>query len=103
MPLSVEHDDALYLGEAVHCLALGDIYEVDIEVEQVLTGLQSLMSLAARLLDEQNTALQGTPAGRRQRLAEAFSQAGDAVEAHAAETWSEIALLSRPCAAKSVE
>ncbi len=53
VPLSVEHDDALYLGEVVHCVLEGSEYSVAIEVEQVLTGLQSLVSLRARLLDEQ--------------------------------------------------
>jgi hypothetical protein len=53
MPLSVEHEDALYLGEVVHCIMEGSEYTVNIEVEQVLTGLQSLVSLRARLLDEQ--------------------------------------------------
>jgi hypothetical protein len=75
VPLSVEHDDALYLGEVVHCVALDCVYEVDIEVEHVLTGLQSLVSLRARLLDEQNLALQDAPAERRQRLTQAFEQA----------------------------
>lgn len=71
VPLSIEHDDALYLGEAVYCLALGCVYEVDIHVEQVLTGLQSLVALRARLLDEHNAALQDTPVERRQRPADA--------------------------------
>lgn len=53
VPLSVEHEDALYLGEVVHCVLEGNEYSVSIEVEQVLTGLQSLVSLRARLLDEQ--------------------------------------------------
>jgi hypothetical protein len=53
VPLSVEHEDALYLGEVVHCIKEGSEYTVNIEVEQVLTGLQSLVSLRARLLDEQ--------------------------------------------------
>jgi hypothetical protein len=69
-PLSVEHDDALYLGEVVHCLALDSVYEIEVEVEHVLTGLQSLVSLRARLLDEQNAALQDAPAEKRQRLSE---------------------------------
>lgn len=71
-PLSVEHEDALYLGEVVHCLALDSVYEVEVEVEQVLTGLQSLVSLRARLLDEQNAALHDGAAGRRQRVPQAL-------------------------------
>lgn len=75
VPLSVEHDDALYLGEVVQCFALDRVYEIDIDVEHVLTGLQSLVSLRARLLDEQNVALQEAPVSRRQRLAETLEQA----------------------------
>jgi len=72
LPLSVEHEDALYLGEVVHCLALDSVYEVEVEVEQVLTGLQSLVSLRARLLDEQNAALQDARSGRRPMLSQAL-------------------------------
>jgi hypothetical protein len=75
VPLTIEHDDALYLGEAIHCLALDSVYEVDIAVEQVLTGLQSLVALRARLLDEHNAALQDTPVERRQWLADPSNQA----------------------------
>ena len=73
VPLSVEHDDALYLGEVVKSdgvvvtgqvpppgvppLTVGDNrthaeYRVEILIEQVLSGLQSLVTLRARLLDE---------------------------------------------------
>jgi hypothetical protein len=74
IPLTVEHDDALYLGEVVgsgevlpsdpllqsqaaseptgkgHADRVG--YRVDVLIEQVLSGLQSLVTLRARLLDE---------------------------------------------------
>jgi len=78
VPLSVEHDDALYLGEVVKSGAFksGNVvvaehvsgslvptstrgdnperaeYHVEILIEQVLSGLQSLVTLRARLLDE---------------------------------------------------
>jgi hypothetical protein len=75
VPISVEHDDALYLGEVVNCLARDCVYEVDMDIEQVLTGLQSLVSLRARLLDEQDTALRNTPVEHRCRLAGVFDAA----------------------------
>ena len=62
VPLTVEHEDALYLGEVVKSgqpQASADVgrnqneYHVEIHVEQVLSGLQSLVTLRARLLDEQ--------------------------------------------------
>jgi hypothetical protein len=56
IPLSVEHDDALYLGEAIGEVVQsnvgGTLYEVDVLIKQVLSGLQSLVALRARLLDE---------------------------------------------------
>jgi hypothetical protein len=52
--LSVEYNDAMFLGEVVGCRrgATGDIWQIEIKVEQVLTGLQSLMALRAGLLGE---------------------------------------------------
>lgn len=61
-PLTVEHDDALYLGEVVKSgvpplpagVSLNHTeYHVEVLIEQVLSGLQSLVTLRARLLDEQ--------------------------------------------------
>ena len=61
-PLTVEHDDALYLGEVVKSgvppptagVSLNHAgYHVEVVIEQVLSGLQSLVTLRARLLDEQ--------------------------------------------------
>ncbi len=61
-PLSVEHDDALYLGEVVKsCVAARTAgahlnhtnYHIEVVIEQVLSGLESLVALRARLLDEQ--------------------------------------------------
>jgi hypothetical protein len=50
--VSVECDDALFLGEVVTCVAIDDGWRVEIKVEQILTGLQSLMALRAHLLSE---------------------------------------------------
>lgn len=51
-PVSVEYDDALFLGEVVTCAAHEKGWTVEIKVEQILSGLQSLMALRARLLSE---------------------------------------------------
>jgi hypothetical protein len=50
--VSVEYNDAMFLGEVSGCqeVASGD-FEVEVSVEQILTGLQSLMLLRAHLLD----------------------------------------------------
>ncbi len=50
--ISVEHDDALFLGEVIACAPKGENWTLEIKVEQILTGLQSLMALRARLLSE---------------------------------------------------
>lgn len=51
--LSVEHEDNLFLGEVVICAGQSpDIYRMEIKIEQILTGLQSLMNLRAGLLGE---------------------------------------------------
>ena len=50
LAVSVEYDDALFLGEVVSCVKLGHSWSLEIKVEQILTGLQSLMALRARLL-----------------------------------------------------
>lgn len=50
--VSVEHDDALFLGEVVTCTPGDGNWRLEIKVEQILTGLQSLMALRARLLSE---------------------------------------------------
>jgi hypothetical protein len=61
-PLTVEHDDALYLGEVVKSPVpplTADVslnharYHIEVVIEQVLSGLQSLVTSRARLLDEQ--------------------------------------------------
>lgn len=51
--LSIEHEDNLFLGEVVACAAQSsEAYKVEIKIEQILTGLHSLMALRARLLGE---------------------------------------------------
>jgi hypothetical protein len=52
-PVSVEYNDAMFLGEVMLCKANGDgNYRVEIYVEQILTGLQSLIALRAGLLGD---------------------------------------------------
>ncbi len=51
--LSVEYGDALFLGEVIHLVCRsGNSWQAEIRVEQVLSGLQSLMALRSRLLGE---------------------------------------------------
>jgi hypothetical protein len=51
--VQVEYDDALFLGEVLACTHnVDDSWHLEMKVEQVLTGLQSLMNLRARLLGE---------------------------------------------------
>lgn len=51
--LSVEYNDAMFLGEVAVCTATGDnTWKIEIQIEQILTGLQSLMALRAGLLGE---------------------------------------------------
>ncbi len=50
---SVEHDDAMFLGEVMSCTSLPcGFWQVELHVEQMLTGLQSLIVLRSRLLGE---------------------------------------------------
>ena len=52
-PVSVEYSDAMFLGEVIGCRrGAGAIWELDIKVDQILTGLQSLVALRAQLLGE---------------------------------------------------
>ncbi len=51
--VSVEYNDALFLGEVISSKAEPNgRWKAEVKVEQVLTGLQSLMNLRARLLGE---------------------------------------------------
>ena len=52
-PISVEYNDAMFLGEVIACRrANGDTWHMEVKVEQILTGLQSLMALRAGLLGD---------------------------------------------------
>jgi hypothetical protein len=51
--VSVEYNDALFLGDVMNCRgASGGVWLVEIKVHQILTGLQSLMALRAGLLGD---------------------------------------------------
>jgi hypothetical protein len=51
--VTVEYNDAMFLGEVLGCGENADgSWRVEIKVEQILTGLQSLINLRARLLGE---------------------------------------------------
>jgi hypothetical protein len=51
--VTVEFNDALFLGEVVACTGGANrACDIEIEVEQILSGLQSLMALRSHLLDE---------------------------------------------------
>jgi hypothetical protein len=50
--VSVEYNDALFLGEVVGCTRVNGTWDIDVQVASVLSGLQSLMTLRDRLLGE---------------------------------------------------
>lgn len=50
--VTVEYSDALFLGEVVFCTNINQSCKIEIKVEQVLSGLQSLIALRSRLLCE---------------------------------------------------
>ncbi len=50
--VSVQYEDALFLGEIVTCSGLDGEWNLEVKIEQILTGLQSLMILRERLLSE---------------------------------------------------
>ena len=52
-PVSVEYNDALFLGEIVRSGALSDgIWQMEVLVDQILTGLESLLRFRAQLVGE---------------------------------------------------
>jgi hypothetical protein len=52
-PVSVEYSDAMFLGEVIGCSrGAGGVWELNIKVDQILTGLQSLCTLRAQLLGD---------------------------------------------------
>ena len=50
--ITIECDDSLFLGEVITCSHLVGNTTMEVRIEQILTGLQSLMALRSRLLDE---------------------------------------------------
>ena len=51
--VSVEYKDAIFLGEVITCTQdCDDRWHLEIEVEQILNGLTSLLNLRARLMGE---------------------------------------------------
>lgn len=50
--VSVEFNDALFLGEVVACTGGNRTCDIEIKIEQILSGLQSLMALRSHLLSE---------------------------------------------------
>jgi hypothetical protein len=60
--VSVELNDALFLGEVVACTgAVNKTCDIEIKVEQILSGLQSLMALRSHLLSEGVPQQRATP------------------------------------------
>jgi hypothetical protein len=52
-PITVEYNDALFLGEVIACTQdVSHNWHLEVKIEQILTGLQSLMNLRANLLGE---------------------------------------------------
>ena len=52
-PVCVEYNDALFLGEVVRCSAqTNGVWQAEVSVEHILTGLQSLLRFRAQLLGE---------------------------------------------------
>ena len=64
--VSIEYEDTLLLGEVVLCSGVGQTWKVEVRIEQMLTGLQSLMALRAQLLSDSPAApLPLMPVGMR--------------------------------------
>lgn len=52
-PVTLEYNDALFLGEVVSCRPNAEgKFELEIVIEQILTGLESLINLRQRLLGQ---------------------------------------------------
>lgn len=65
--LTVEYNDAMFLGEVIACTQdVRSNWHIEMKIEQILTGLQSLMNLRANLLGEPvPSALRMMPAGAK--------------------------------------
>ncbi|HSU59985.1 MAG TPA: hypothetical protein VLI55_11780 [Bryobacteraceae bacterium] len=51
--VSIEYNDALFLGEVMTCRQKADgAWRLDVKIEQILTGLESLIALRSRLLED---------------------------------------------------
>jgi hypothetical protein len=50
--ISVEHEDALLLGEVIVSAPKPHAWHIEVRVGKVLNGLMNLMALRARLLEE---------------------------------------------------
>ena len=62
----MKFEDALYLGEVIASNAVDGTWQLDIHVEQILSGLASLVALRNQLMSESvSTPLAGVPAGSR--------------------------------------
>ena len=65
--ISIECEDSLFLGEVVTSSQFAGEAKMEVRVEQILNGLQSLMALRSRLLDESRERVPSTlrmmPAG----------------------------------------
>ena len=64
--VSLKFEDAMYLGEVMSSSTKAGSWQVEIQVEQVLSGLGSLMALRKQLMSEQTVSpLAAVPAGVR--------------------------------------
>ena len=64
--VSVEVDDSIFLGEVITCVSAQGRWNVELKVEQILNGLQSLMALRDQLSDHAVTSpFSLVPAGVR--------------------------------------
>ncbi len=53
--LAIEYNDCLFLGEVTRCAEISDgSWRSEIKVEQILTGLMSLLNLRERLLGQES-------------------------------------------------
>lgn len=62
--VSVKYEDALYLGEVMKATGVSGRWLVEINVEQILSGLNSLLALRKQLMSEQTvSSFAAVPAG----------------------------------------
>lgn len=61
LAVTVRYNDALFLGEIMVCAETRDAWRVEVAVEQVLSGLQSLLMLRSHLLGETTPAARPAP------------------------------------------